>query len=69
MRDQAVGERAEPRLLPIDEAGRRLGIGRTKTCELIAKGDLVARKLGARTLVEEAELHRFIGSLPVVRSL
>ena len=51
-------------LLPAREAFTALGVGRTKGFELIASGQLAARKLGAKTLVEAASLRRFAKSLP-----
>ncbi len=53
-----------PLLVPLDDAFRALGIKRTKGFELIRDGHLVARKIGARTVVEAESLRRFAASLP-----
>ncbi len=53
-----------PLLVPLDDAFRALGIKRTKGFELIRDGHLVARKSGARTVVEAESLRRFAASLP-----
>ncbi len=51
-------------LLPAEETFTVLGIGRTKGFELIRKGDLIARKIGSRTLVEVESIRRFVAGLP-----
>jgi len=61
-------EITEPLLVPIEVARRLLGIGRTKTYELIAAGELIARKLGAKTLIEVESIRRCAASLPTVKS-
>jgi hypothetical protein len=47
-----------------DEAFRSLAIGRTKGWELIRDGHLVARKIGARTVVDAESIRRYAASLP-----
>lgn len=54
-------------LIPAKRAFAAIGIGRTKGFELIASGQLVARKLGTKTLVEASSLRRFAKSLPLAR--
>jgi excisionase family DNA binding protein len=44
----------------IKEACRSIGIGRTKTYELIKEGRLDTFKLGRRTLVTVASIHSLI---------
>jgi excisionase family DNA binding protein len=44
----------------VDVAHRRLGIGKTTLYELIAAGRIRAVKVGARTLIPESELQRFL---------
>ncbi len=41
----------QPRLVGIPKAGQLLGIGRTKTYDLIAKGQLETISIGGRRLV------------------
>jgi excisionase family DNA binding protein len=48
----------------IPEAVAATGIARSSLYEVIKAGDLKTRKLGARTLIDRAELERFIASLP-----
>lgn len=50
-------------LLPVADAGRLLGIGRTKTYELIDSGDLRTVTIGRRRLVPAAELESFVERL------
>lgn len=47
---------------PIPEACRRLGIGRTFLYSLIGDGTIKSFKVGARTLIPESELVRFIAN-------
>lgn len=46
------------------EAARILGIGRSRFYELLAAGEIRARKLGHITLVPRAELERYLEQLP-----
>lgn len=46
--------------LSIKEAGRTIGIGRTKFYGLINEGSLKTFKLGRRTLVTVASIHDLI---------
>jgi excisionase family DNA binding protein len=60
-----VTGRAVPRLgLSPDEAAASAGVSRTKIFEAIRDGALTARKSGKATIVELAELQRWIHSLP-----
>lgn len=47
----------------VGEAGRSIGIGRTKVYELINEGRLKTFKLGRRTLVTVASIHALIASV------
>jgi excisionase family DNA binding protein len=47
-----------PLLVPIDEARRLLGIGRTKVYGLIADGRLRAVRIDRRTLIRFADLEK-----------
>jgi excisionase family DNA binding protein len=40
------------------------GIGRSSVFEAIRSGELVARKMGRRTIVLEGDLRRWLASLP-----
>jgi excisionase family DNA binding protein len=45
----------------VAEAGRSIGIGRTKLYELINDGSLKTFKVGRRTLVTTASIHALVG--------
>jgi hypothetical protein len=62
--DGTSGSAFHPVLLPAEETFTALGIGRTKGFELIRKGDLIARKIGSRTLVEVESIRCFVAGLP-----
>jgi excisionase family DNA binding protein len=46
------------------EAASLLSISRSRLYELIATGEIRARKSGGATLIERAELERYVDSLP-----
>lgn len=46
----------------INDAARRLSVGRTTLYELINSGELKTIKIGGRTLIPESELQRAIAS-------
>lgn len=50
----------DPVLCSIAEAARSLGIGKTKTYELIAEGQLECVTIGARRLVTVASINRLV---------
>jgi excisionase family DNA binding protein len=52
----------QPVSYSIKEAARSIGIGRTKLYELIHKGELVAIKIGRRTLVTTASIEALVNS-------
>jgi excisionase family DNA binding protein len=47
-----------------NDAAKVLGIGRSTLFNLLAHGQIAARKLGTRTLIPAAELERYLASLP-----
>ena len=53
-------------LIPAQRAFAAIGVGNTTGYKLIAGGRLVARKIGARTLIEAESLRRYIASLPTL---
>lgn len=54
-------DRAAPLAHEIRQAGERLGgLGKTTMFALIKAGELRSIKIGARTLIPESELQRFI---------
>ena len=50
----------EPLLCPINEAARLLGVGRTKTYELLATRELESIQIGTRRLVKFDSIKAFI---------
>lgn len=53
-----------PFAVSLAQAVKMAGLGKTSLYQAIADGRLMCRKAGRRTLVETAELKRFIQSLP-----
>jgi excisionase family DNA binding protein len=51
-------------LVPIREAARLLGIGKTRAYELVDAGALEARKLGNLTMITMDSIRRFVDGLP-----
>jgi len=51
------------RLLSVEEAGERLGVGRSTTKTLLGKGLLKSIKLGKRRLVPESAVDDLIAAL------
>ena len=49
----------------IIEAASALSIGRSTLFKLLQSGEIKSFKFGARTLITQAELERFVSSLPV----
>lgn len=47
------------------EAAQLLRVSRARLYELLATGEIQARKLGAATLIERSELERYVASLPI----
>ena len=56
--------RMTPILLPVAEACRTLGVGKSTLYTLIADGALTVRKIGRKTLIPAADLERFAAGLP-----
>lgn len=54
--------------MPVKEALRRYGIGRTKLYELLGAGAFKASKLGAKTLIDVETADSFFGALPDYRA-
>ncbi|MBI4345925.1 MAG: excisionase family DNA-binding protein [Elusimicrobia bacterium] len=50
----------DPLLISVEEAGKRLGVGRTFAYELVASGELPSVKLGRRRLVPVAALSEYV---------
>jgi excisionase family DNA binding protein len=51
-----------PALLSVEEAARRLGVGRTVAYGLIRSGELRSHRIGRRRLVSAAAVAEFVGS-------
>jgi excisionase family DNA binding protein len=63
MHPQTTSDRAA---FSIAEVIARTGLGRDKVYGLIRDGQLVARKVGRRTLVVSSDLEKFLTYLPVI---
>lgn len=50
--------------VPIEEAARRAGLGRTSIYEAINRGELPLRKAGRRSLIRISDLAAWIDALP-----
>lgn len=50
----------EPLLMPVDQASKALGVGRTTMYELIGQGDIPTVKIGRRRLVPAAALREYV---------
>jgi excisionase family DNA binding protein len=46
------------------DAAKALGIGKSTLFNLLARGEIKAKKLGSRTLISASELARYVGTLP-----
>jgi excisionase family DNA binding protein len=46
------------------DAAKALGIGKSTLFNILARGEIKARKLGTRTLISAAELSRYVETLP-----
>lgn len=57
---QTLDHIATPVANQVPQACARLGIGRTALYELLKSGAIRSFKVGARTLIPEAELQRFV---------
>lgn len=57
-----------PFAVSIGEACRITSLGRTSIFAAIKRRELTARKMGRRTVIETAELSRFITGLPATNS-
>jgi excisionase family DNA binding protein len=53
----------DPIFLPIPDACRILGVGRSKLYQLIAAGEITTRKIGRKTLIPREEIASFAARL------
>ncbi|MFT3673157.1 helix-turn-helix domain-containing protein [Aestuariivirga sp.] len=51
--------------VPVPEAARRAGVGRSSLYEAINRGELPLRKAGRRSLVRVDDLKAWVDALPV----
>lgn len=54
-----------PLAVSVDEAAEMIGCSKSKLYAVIASGELRARKQGRRTLLEVAEIQRYLAELPL----
>lgn len=60
-----MGEHMRPIAYRPKDAATVLGVSKSTIYQMIADGDLEARKLGAATLISHDELARVLGSAPL----
>ena len=53
----------EPMLLDIASVAQIIGLGRSKTWELVSKGEIMSVRLGTRRLVPRDAVEKFVASL------
>jgi excisionase family DNA binding protein len=69
-RQEHAGRRPpEPLAYRVDDAAAAIGISRSKVWDLIAKGDIPARKLVGSTIILKADLEAYLSALPLARLL
>lgn len=54
----------DPICLSPSEAAKAIGISKSTLFNLLARGEIKAKKLGSRTLITAAELNRYVETLP-----
>ena len=64
MSDTAQAERPTPLAYAIEDVPAVAGVARRRVFEAIRAEQLTARKAGRATIIEAAELRRWIASLP-----
>jgi excisionase family DNA binding protein len=52
--------------MSIKQFREEYGVGHTKFYELLKAGELAARKMGRKTLIERSEAERWLRSLPTI---
>ena len=58
----------EPMVLGVKDAATFIGLSKSRLYELIAEGQIEARKLGARTVVPTTSLRAFVDAAPRIES-
>lgn len=61
-------DRPPPLAIPRKEVARVLGLSLSTVDRAIGRGDLKAKKYGARVLVPVAEVERFEASIPTMKT-
>jgi excisionase family DNA binding protein len=59
----AAASPGDPLLMRVEDAATLLGLGRTRTYQLVMSGKIQSVKVGRKRLVVRAGLDRFIGDL------
>lgn len=55
---------ADPLAYRVDDAAAAIGVSRSKVWELIARGEIVARKLDGSTIILRDDLQTYLDGLP-----
>lgn len=56
----SLSDESQHLLLTVEQAGRMLGLGRSKTYELVLKRELASLRVGRRRLVPRRSLEEFV---------
>jgi excisionase family DNA binding protein len=57
-----------PMLITMEQAAHRLGLGRSKTYELVLRGDLPSVSIGHSRRIDVDDLRRFVEQLKATRT-
>jgi excisionase family DNA binding protein len=60
-----MDQKVEPVAMQPKDAARFIGLSRSRLYELIASGEIEARKVGARTIIPTASLRAFVAAAPL----
>ena len=56
-----------PAFVSVDAFRARYGIGTTRTYELVASGQIIAKKFGRKLLIDVASADQYFSDLPAAR--
>ena len=65
--ERATKRLTEPLAYRVEGAAAAIGVSRSKVWELVATGDIPARKLAGATVVLRSDLEAYLSGLPAAR--
>ena len=65
--ERAIKRPPEPLAYRVDDAAAAIGVSRSKVWNLIAQGDIPARKLVGSTVILRSDLEAYLSGLPAAR--